>query len=268
MNKTVATALVALWLGALLAGCNQSQSEHSAQGLASDPLPVAKIVVGLDEHFPPLGFRNDQQELVGFDIDLAREAAKRLGAQVQFKPIDWSTKEAALSGRRVDVLWNGLTITDDRQQTMAFTAPYMQNHQIIVVAARSPIQGKADLAGRVVGAQEGSTAVDAVKKEEAVFQTFREFKTFGDNRIALMDLAAGRLDAVVVDEAVGRYHVARKPQSYFVLDAHFGAEDYGVGLRKEDTALRGQLDRVLAQMKQDGFAAALAERWFGQNTIK
>ncbi len=199
-----------------------------------------------------MGFRDEKNELVGFDIDMAREAAKRLGLEVEFKPIDWSAKEAELSGKRVDALWNGLTITEERKQNIAFTAPYMENHQIIVVPAGSEIKTKADLAGKVVGAQEGSSAVDAIKKEEAVFKSFKELKTFGDNVAALMDLSTGRLEAVVVDEVVGRYDVAKKPELYTVLDDNFGTEDYGVGLRKEDTELLAKLDEAMKGMKQDG----------------
>ena len=161
MKKTAAAALVLL--GALLAGCSKTETPAPA---AATPAPavVTKIVVGLDDNFPPMGFRDEKNELVGFDIDMAKEAAKRLGLEVEFKPIDWSAKEAELSGKRVDALWNGLTITEERKQNILFTAPYMENHQIIVVPAGSAIKAKADLAGKVVGAQEGSSAVDAIKK--------------------------------------------------------------------------------------------------------
>ena len=264
MKKIAAVAL--LTLGAVLAGC--SKQEPAAPAAAPAPAAVTQIVVGLDDNFPPMGFRNEKNELVGFDIDMAREAAKRLGLEVEFKPIDWSAKEAELSGKRVDALWNGLTITEERKQNIAFTAPYMENHQIIVVPAGSAIQTKADLAGKVVGAQEGSSAVDAIKKDGAVFQSFKEFKTFGDNVTALMDLSAGRLQAVVVDEVVGRYYVAKKPEAYAVLDDHFGTEEYGVGLRKDDAELLGKLDKALADMKADGAAAKIAQQWFGKNIIK
>lgn len=263
MKKTAAAALVLL--GALLAGCSKTETPAPA---AATPAAVTKIVVGLDDNFPPMGFRDEKNELVGFDIDMAKEAAKRLGLEVEFKPIDWSAKEAELSGKRVDALWNGLTITEERKQNILFTAPYMENHQIIVVAANSAIKTKADLAGKVVGAQEGSSAVDAIKKDEAVFKSFKDIKTFGDNVTALMDLTTGRLDAVVVDEVVGRYYVAKKPDVYAVLDDHFGTEDYGVGLRKDDTDLHGKLDKALADMKADGVAAKIAEQWFGKNILK
>ncbi|WP_311221786.1 MULTISPECIES: amino acid ABC transporter substrate-binding protein [unclassified Acidovorax] len=267
MKKIAAIALVSL--GALLAGCGKNDNAQNA-GTAAAPAPaaVAKIVVGLDDNFPPMGFRDDKNQLVGFDIDMAREAAKRMGVEVEFKPIDWSAKEAELAGQRVDALWNGLTITEERKKNIAFTAPYMENHQIIVVPAQSPIKTKADLAGKVVGAQDGSSAVDAAKKDEAVFKSFKEFKTFGDNVTALMDLSTGRLEAVVVDEVVGRYYVAKKPQDYAVLQDHFGTEDYGVGVRKDDAALQGRIDTALAEMKKDGAAAKIAEQWFGKNIIK
>ncbi|MBS0291275.1 MAG: amino acid ABC transporter substrate-binding protein [Proteobacteria bacterium] len=264
MKKIAAVALLSL--GALLVGC--SKQEPPAPAAAPAPAAVTKIVIGLDDNFPPMGFRDEKNELVGFDIDMAKEAAKRLGMQVEFKPIDWNAKEAELTAKRVDALWNGLTITEERKQNIAFTAPYMENHQIIVVPAGSAIKTKADLAGKVVGAQEGSSAVDAIKKEDAVFKSFKDFKTFGDNVTALMDLTTGRLDAVVVDEVVGRYYVAKKPEAYAVLDDNFGTEEYGVGVRKDDTELLGKLDKALADMKADGAAAKISEQWFGKNIIK
>ena len=268
MKKIAAIALMSL--GALLAACgkNESAQPTAAATPATPPAAVTKIVVGLDDNFPPMGFRDEKNQLVGFDIDMAREAAKRMGVEVEFKPIDWSAKEAELSGKRVDALWNGLTITEERKQNIAFTAPYMENHQIIVVPAQSAIKTKADLAGKTVGAQDGSSAVDAVKKDDAVFKSFKEFKTFGDNVTALMDLSTGRLDAVVVDEVVGRYYVAKKPQDYAVLEDNFGTEEYGVGVRKDDAALQGRLDTALGEMKKDGAAAKIAEQWFGKNIIK
>src|SRR2546429_65284 len=159
------------------------------------------------------------------------------------------------------------SITEERKKNIAFTAPYMENHQIIIVRANSDIKDKAGLAGKVVGAQDGSSAVDAIKKDAAVAASFKDLKTFGDNITALMDLSAGRLDAVVVDEVVGRFHVAKKAGEYLVLEDNFGTEDYGVGLRKEDTEVLGKLEAALAEMKKDGKAAEIASKWFGKDII-
>lgn len=265
MTRPSALLMLSLTSLALLAGCSQEQPAPASNAAASS-LPTT-IVVGLDDNFPPMGFRDERNELVGFDIDLAREAAQRLGIEVEFKPIDWSAKEAELNGRRVDVLWNGLTITEERRRNIGFTAPYMENHQIIVVPAASPIQTKADLAGRVVGVQDGSSAVDAIERD-AVAASIKELKRFADNVTALIDLGTGRLDAVVVDEVVGRYYITRRPRDYIVLDDNFGTEEYGVGTRKDDTELLGVLNRTLESMKQDGSAARISTTWFGENIVK
>ena len=266
MKKVAAVALLSL--GVLLAACSKQEPASQAAAPAAAPPALTKIVVGLDDNFPPMGFRDEKNELVGFDIDMAREAARRMGTDIEFKTIDWSAKEAELAGKRVDVLWNGLTITEERKKNIAFTAPYMENHQIVVVPANSPIKTKADLADKVVGAQDGSSAVDAVKKDDAVFKSFKQLKTFGDNVTALMDLTTGRLDAVVVDEVVGRYYVAKKPADYAIIDEHFGTEDYGVGVRKDDTDLNARLDKALDEMKKDGSAAKIATQWFGKDVTK
>lgn len=266
------TLLASLALAAVLAACGKTEPAATTAAPEAAPAPapaaITKVVVGLDDNFPPMGFRDEKNELVGFDIDMARTATQRMGLEVEFKPIDWSAKEAELAGKRVDMLWNGLTITEERKQNIAFTPAYMENHQIIVVPTGTAIQTKADLADKVVGAQEGSSAVDAIKKEEAVFNSFKELKTFGDNVTALMDLTTGRLDAVVVDEVVGRYYVAKKPDLYAVLEDNFGTEEYGVGLRKDDGELLNKLNDAMSAMKQDGTATKIAEQWFGKDIIK
>jgi len=262
MKKTLSLLSAALVAGALLSGCDKAPAPS-----ASAPAAADKIVIGLDDNFPPMGFRDAKNELVGFDIDLAREAGKRLGATVEFKPIDWNAKEAELNSKRIDALWNGLTITDKRKEQIAFTSPYLENRQIIIVTAKSPVKTKADLAGKVVGVQEGSSAIDAIEKD-AAGKNLKELRKFGDNVAALMDVSNGRLDALVVDEVVGRYYTAKKPGEYAVLDEHFGTEEYGVGVRKDDTVLLGKLQKALDDMKKDGAAERISTQWFGKNIVK
>ncbi|MDY0071379.1 MAG: amino acid ABC transporter substrate-binding protein [Thauera sp.] len=267
MNRLTSLLLSSLAAGVFLSGCGQQDNTAPASSGAAPAAAPARIVIGLDDNFPPMGFRDEKNALVGFDIDLAREAAKRLGMEVEFKPIDWSAKEAELNGKRVDALWNGLTITEQRRQNIGFTDPYMENHQIIIVSTGSEIALKADLADKVVGVQDGSSAVDAIEKDP-VHTSFKEMKRFGDNVTALMDLAAGRLDAVVLDEVVGRYYIAKKPEQYSVLDEHFGTEEYGVGTRKDDSALLERLQQAMNEMKADGSAARISVQWFGKDIIK
>lgn len=239
----------------------------SAPAQADNQTLPSKIVIGLDDNFPPMGFRDEKNELVGFDIDMAKAAAQHLGVEVEFKPIDWAAKESELKSKRVDMLWNGLTITEERKQNIAFSKPYMENHQIIVVSAGSPVKVKTDLNGKVVGVQDGSSAVPAIEADE-VSKSFKELKKYGDNVTALMDLGTKRIDAVVVDEVVGRYYVAKKPTEYVVLEDNFGTEEYGVGMRLEDKALQEKLQAALDAMKADGTSAKIANQWFGKDIIK
>ncbi len=268
MKKQISLLIVALAAGVLLSGCGKKEEAPVAPVPAAAPAPAATIVVGLDDNFPPMGFRDEKNELVGFDIDLAKEAGKRFGAEVKFKPIDWNAKEAELNGKRVDVLWNGLTITEERKANILFTTPYLENRQIVVVLETSPVKTKAELAGKVVGVQDGSSAIEAVQKDAATAKSIKELKKFADNVTALMDLSAGRLDALVVDEVVGRYYTAKKPGEYRVLDENFGTEDYGVGTRKDDVDLMAKIQKAMDDMKSDGSAATISTKWFGKDIVK
>ena len=267
MKKRVLWVMAGLVAAMVATGCGKKE-EPVAAAPAPAPVVATAIVIGLDDNFPPMGFRDEKNELVGFDIDLAKEAGKRLGMEVTFKPIDWSAKESELNGNRIDVLWNGLTITEERKANILFTKPYLENRQIVVVTDKSAITNKAQLAGKVVGVQDGSSAVEAVQKDEATAKSIKELKKFADNVTALMDLSAGRLDALVVDEIVGRYYTGKKPGEYRVLEENFGTEDYGVGTRKGDTELAAKLDKALDDMKADGTAAKISTQWFGSDIVK
>ncbi|MGB4373196.1 MAG: amino acid ABC transporter substrate-binding protein, partial [Halanaerobiales bacterium] len=171
-----------------------------------------KFVVGLDDTFAPMGFRDEEGNLVGFDIDLARVTAERMGVEVEFKPVDWDGVILSLRSGMIDVIWNGLTITEERAKQINFTDPYMNNRQVIVVQMNSPIQTKADLAGKVVGLQMGSSSVNALYSDPELVQSLKDIRQYATNAEALMDLQIGRLDAVVVDEMHGRYYyISKKP---------------------------------------------------------
>ncbi len=162
------------------------------------------FIIGLDDSYPPMGFRDENGELVGYDIDLAKEVAKRLGVEVKFQPIDWDSKEMELTTGKVDCLWNGMTINEERLAAMYFAKPYIANEQIIIVSENSDIKAKADLKDKVVGLQKGSSSYDALMGD-AVGKTVKEVKEYGNNVDAYNDLKAGRIDAFVVDSVVGDY---------------------------------------------------------------
>jgi len=258
--------VVVMMAGILLSACSGAQQTGKDESLEAVK-KAGKIVVGLDDSFPPMGFRDESGEIVGFDIDLAREAAKRLGVEAEFRPIDWNSKELELKNKKIDLIWNGLTITEERKKNMAFTKPYLANTQIIVVLEGSDIKSKADLAGKKVGAQLDSSGAEAVENDKDVYDSLEELVLYPDYLEAFLDLENGRIAALVVDEILGKYYIAKRDGGYKVLEDNFGEEEYGVGLRLEDKQLLDALNEVLDEMKEDGTMAEISKEWFGEDII-
>ena len=226
------------------------------------------LIVGLDDTFAPMGFRDENGEIVGFDVDLAKAVGEKMGREIEFQPIDWNMKETELNAGNIDFIWNGYTITDGRKEQVAFGTPYLKNKQVIITLADSPIYSKGDLADKVVGAQTGSTAVDAIEREPEVLATFKDGKpvTYESNNDVLMDLEAGRLDAAVADEIIIKYYITKKGEEKFrILQQDFGDEEYGVGMRKEDTALVDAFNKAYAELKEEGKLAEISTKWFGED---
>lgn len=238
---------------------------------ANDATSKDKLVLGFDDTFVPMGFKDDKGEIVGFDIDLAKEVSKRINKKITFQAIDWSMKESELNSGKIDLIWNGYSITKEREEKVSFTRPYLDNRQVIITLADSKISSKADLKGMKVGAQNQSSAVDAVNKETELLKSFKDGKvyTFETNNEALMDLEAKRIDAVVADEVLARYYISKKgADKYKILKDDFGSEAYGVGVRKSDKALLEELNKAFDDMKKDGTAKKISEKWFGQDIFK
>ena len=218
-----------------------------------------------------MGFKDENNQIVGFDVDLAKEATKRLGAEVEFKAIDWSSKEAEIASGRIDVLWNGLDITPERQENMLFSDPYMDNRQIVFVHAGEDegIASEVDLANKAVGTQAGSTAEAYIMGNDALLNSMREFKTYGDYISAFMDLDNGRLDAVVCDEIVGRYYMAKHPDQMEALNVVVGpVSQFGIAFKKDNTELRDKVQKAFDEIVADGTAKKISEQWFGTDLIK
>lgn len=246
--------LITLLMGLmLLAGCTNTadKNEDSFDAL----MEKGEIVVGLDDTFVPMGFRNPQGELVGFDVDLAKEIFGRIGITPKFQPIDWSLKESELNSGNIDLIFNGYTITEARKEKVNFSDPYMDNTQIIITMASSDISSKADLTDKVVSVQKESSAFDAVTNEEGIVSNLKngELITFDSNLDLFLDLEAGRSDAIVLDEVFARYVLLSKnAEEYNILEDNFGQEEYGIGFRKADTTLLEKVNETMKEIINDG----------------
>lgn len=222
-----------------------------------------EFVLGLDESFPPMGFRDEKGNITGFDIDIAQEVTKRLGIKLKVQPINWDAKDQELNTGNIDCIWNGFTINDERKKNVLFTKPYMKNRQVIVVMANSPYKTLADLTGKKLGLQAGSSANEALDKATDFKGKLKEVVPFDDNMTALSDLEKGvGTDAVLMDEIVARYYISMKNKSYTVLDEALAGEEYGVGFRKDDQELMKKVQDTMEAMAKDGKMAEISNKWF------
>ena len=229
------------------------------------------VVVGLDDEYAPLGFRDEHGNIVGFDVDLAKEAAKRLGVEFEFRPIDWNNKREEITSGNVDLIWNGLDITDERKEYMIFTKPYMDNRQILLVRLGNEygIHTAGDLEGKIVGTQAGSSSENYINSTESFRNTFADFKTYRNFKDAFEDLDIGEVDVLICDEIAARYEISKIPPKFEVIEATVGPVcEIGIGFRKDHTELRDKVQHVFDEMIKDGTAKKISMRWFQADLIK
>lgn len=255
--KRVLVALLAISMAAgVLTGCGSKGSDKT-------------FTVGFDAEFPPYGYRDDNGEYVGFDLDLAAEVCKRQGWELVKQPIDWDAKDMELSSGAIDCIWNGFTM-NGREDAYTWTEPYVDNSQVFVVAAASGVQNKKELAGKVVAVQKDSSALAALNDEEnanniALRDSFAQLIEYADYNTAFMDLEQGAVDAVAIDIGVAQYQIAQREAGKFVMlqgeDNKLAVEQYAVGFLKGNDELRDTVQKTLDEMAADGTFTQIAEKW-------
>ncbi|HCT63929.1 MAG TPA: amino acid ABC transporter substrate-binding protein [Lachnospiraceae bacterium] len=281
-NRVLALGLAAAMVFGTLTGCAlktaettpeaptaEEKTEGEAEAKTEGDIGYDKVVIGLDDTFAPMGFRDENNELVGFDVELAKAVGEIIGVEVEFQPIEWAMKETELTNKNIDLIWNGYTITDARKEKVLFTQPYLKNRQIVLVPGDSDIETLADLKGKTVATQAQSSSEEAITANPEIKNTFGEYVTFGTYEECLLDMEAGRADAVVADEVLIRYYISQhEGTEYKVLDENFGEEEYGIGARKEDTALVEAINGALTEIKNNGTGKEISEKWFAEDILQ
>lgn len=250
---------------------DSSQNTSSASDASWDKVQSAgKIVLGLDKAFPPMGYVDTQTgDLVGFDIDLAKEAFKRLNIELKLQPIDWNNKTAELNNGNIDCLWNGFSKTEKREKEFALSIPYMKNNQILLIKSDSAYKGLDGLKGKTVGVQADSSAETALNDNPDFKNSLKSVVKIDDYSKAVMEIQNGTIDAIAIDEIVARYYLTKNPGAYAVLqdkdgkDASLATEDYVVAFRKADICLKEKVEGALKEMAKDGTMASISKKWFG-----
>ncbi|WP_458406206.1 amino acid ABC transporter substrate-binding protein [Methanobrevibacter sp.] len=265
MNKKIGIILAVVLIAFLAMGTASAGLFDFLGGddAASDGNDENTFIVGFDAEFPPYGYKDDSGNYVGFDLDLAKEVCKRNNWTFKAQPIDWDAKDAELDSGSIDCIWNGFTI-NGRENDYTWSEPYIDNKQVIVVKSDSGIKSLDDLAGKTVETQKDSSALAALQGDnKTLADTFATLTEVADYNTAFMDLESGACDAVAIDIGVAQYQVSSKDNSddYSILDDSISSEQYGIGFKKGNDALKDQVQKTLDEMFEDGTVAKIAENY-------
>jgi polar amino acid transport system substrate-binding protein len=261
-----------LFAGVLLAACGKKAPEAAAPA-ASEPAPAASVAaapppakvytVGTDAAYAPFESQNEKGEIVGLTVDVVTAVAQKAGIEVKFVNTPWEGIFNSLQQGDRDMLASSITITDERKQTMDFTNPYFDAYQLIAVKATSKVTKFDDLKKLKVGVQTGTTGDEVVTKQQG--KNSPNVKRFESTPLALKELEAGGVDAVVADNGVVINYVTNNPGAKFktVSDKAFAPEQYGFAVKKGNTELLEKLNKGLADIKADGTYDKIYAKYFG-----
>ena len=252
-----------------LAGCTQLASNPTVDNW--DKYQQQKsITVGFDNTFVPMGFEEKNGNYAGFDIELAKYVSKKLGITVHFQPIDWDMKETELQNGTIDAIWNGYSATDERRVKVAFTIPYMQNTQVLVVKKTSNIHSVEDMTGKVLGAQNGSSGMlDFEEHPEVLKNRVKggDADQYQSVNEAIIDLKNDRIDALLIDRVYADYYLTTEgiADEYDTIPSGFESESFAVGVRPADKKLLEALNQAFKELYQEGIFQQISQKWFGED---
>ena len=258
--------------GLLLTACGKKEAPPAPAVVASAAAPAtapAKVyVVGTDAAYAPFESQNEKGEIVGFDIEVVQAVAKKAGIEVKFVNTPWEGIFNALAQGDRDMIVSAVTITAERKGTMDFSDPYFDAQQLIAVKDTSKVTKFADLKKLKIGVQTGTTGDEAVTK--LLGKTSAAIKRFESTPLALKELEAGGVDAVVADNGVIVNYVTNNPGGKFksIADKEFVPEQYGIALKKGNTELQAKLNKGLAEIRADGSYDAIFSKYFGAPPAK
>jgi polar amino acid transport system substrate-binding protein len=288
MKKRLISLILALTLLGALTACSSSTSDTAsdttadttaadttetgadttdaaeAEGTTADDSDLAyikengKMVIGYTV-YEPMNYTDENGEFTGFDTELAIAVCEKLGVEPEFVEINWDTKETELAAKSIDCIWNGLTLTDEREENMACTEPYVRNAQVVVMKADATYSSTADLIGKTVLAEAGSAGEETIEEDENLSQA--DFVTKTVQTDCLLEVKAGTADAAVLDLTLASAMVGEGTDySDLAIVDELNAEEYGVAFRK-GSDVAAAVNEIFAEMRADGSLQELADKY-------
>lgn len=230
------------------------------------------VVIGIDDSFVPMGFRNENDQIIGFDIDLAKKVFETEKIHYVFQPINWAMKETELSNGTIDVIWNGYSATPEREKVVAFSKPYLKNRQVLVTLSKSHIQSFKAMKGKKLGVQEGSSGESLVLENPHVLLDWvagKEATTYDTFTNSFLDLKFGRIDGLIIDQVFADYYLSHdeKKTSYTMIKGDLPEEDFVIGVRKNDRELLDIINAGLEETYRNQQSKKISEKWFNEDRI-
>ena len=268
--KKVLLGAVAIVGAAVLVACGSSSKDSNTSDKWDTYESDKSITIGFDNTFVPMAYEDDKGQTVGFDIDLANAVFAEYGIKVKWQSINWDMKETELNNGTIDLIWNGYSVTDERQEKVLFTDPYMMNEQVLVTKKSSGIDSFSAMKDKVLGAQSGSSGYEAFNSKPEVLKDIvkgndaTQYETFTQ---ALIDLENDRIDGLLIDKVYANYYLEQEGQldNYNIISSEFDGEDFAVGARKSDTTLVKKINEAFKELYKNGKFQEISDKWFGDD---
>ncbi|WP_367365708.1 amino acid ABC transporter substrate-binding protein [Pediococcus parvulus] len=266
------TLAICLLILPSLSGCENETKRANTTDYWSTIKKRGKVIVGLDDSFVPMGFRKKNGQLTGYDIDLAKAVFKLYGIKVDFQSIDWSMNTTELRNRTIDLIWNGFTITPEREKVVSFSHTYLANEQVLVSKKSQNVTSFKKMTGKTLGVQSGSSGAQDVDRQPNLLKNQIKDKTpvlYDSFNDVFIDLNANRIQGLLIDSVYAGYYIKHEsdPQSYREIQGKFPKEQFAVGMRKGDKTLQKKINHGLYVLYKNGTLKKINEKWFG-NTAK
>lgn len=281
MKKLLSLILVGMMLFTVVACSNTATNNEAVSTEASSESDWAYIqdkgvlTIGVT-NYPPMNYLDDNNEWTGFDTEFAQAVGESLGIDVEFVEISWEAKETELASKNIDVLWNGMCITEDRKEMWEVTAPYMYNTQAMVMKADKEAEIMADITGKKVVAEAGSTGEEKVTgaMDDASDPTVEviakdyfanaEYTGVESMATALMDVQMGAADVAVVDSVIAQGMIESEGSQFADLvinmDNKFGDQYFGIAFRKGSDAC-AKVEEAIASLRENGKLTEIADKY-------
>lgn len=269
-KKYLLIILTSLLTILLLVGCGRKKTNADQWSRINSE---KRVIVGLDDSFVPMGFQDKSGEIIGFDVDLARAVFDLYDIEVDFQPIDWSMKENELQNQTIDLIWNGYSKTSEREEKVLFSDEYMENEQVVVSLEKNNIASFADMKGKILGAQNGSSGYNSFEEQPAILKDFVKDQSailYDGFNEAFMDLKSRRIDGLLIDRVYANYYLSHEDNlaDYSIVSGAFESEAFAVGLRKTDKELAEKINSAFKELRKSGKLAEISKEWFGEDVTK